>query len=215
MPRNSPSKKLTIVIALLAITVSAASLFKQFSGSGSDYNAARYHALGEVLVEEIASRLKGSGKVLVVSWDQGGGETASVRESVEAIRQAIREHPGIGLLAEEGMTQEEKRMVMEQYGGLVLPFPTFQRIISNHPDADLILSLAGAPAFTPGEWDSDSENWPLLACVLESERDAGLIENRDIVAFAVAPRKHPEAHDESPAKSAREIFGRHYELIAP
>jgi hypothetical protein len=213
--RNSPSKKLALVIALLAIAISAASLFRQFSGRGSVYNAARYQALGEVLAEEIAGRLNGKGNVLVVSWDQGGGETAPVKESIEAIGHAFREHSEISLLAEEGMTNEGKRQVMNQYGELVLPFSTFQRIISNHPDADLILSLAGAPAFTSEEWEKSSANWPDLACVLESGRDVSLIENRAIVAFAVAPRKQDVSPGEAPAQSARERFGRHYEIHVP
>ena len=197
-----------MLVAVLAILISLAVLYRtQFasrSGASTQWSA----GLGVVAAEETAKLLRGRGRVVLILADTGTYQDPLVAGQRDAFTKTLAQSPGMSLVASEKM--ETTAPGTMGVGGLNAG--QFRTIVQRHATADGFVSMVGFPNLPPEALEEMKgrkfiivgDGGPELKALLEG----------GVVQVALIPRPKPATATQPPA-TPREWFNRAYEVVTP
>jgi hypothetical protein len=190
--------------AILAILASAWLITRNLRRQPETIGASLSHAVSAAAVQQVTSLLHGRGNIVVFAAADCD-ECNLSRELRETFAASLKSASGIHVLATELVR-------IPSDGNPQLPADIYRRVQQQHPGADAIVSLVGAPSVDRREFSGRSGKLIVVLTAGDGEPLRELIAGR-IIAAAIIPRIHPPAGIPRPPKTLQQIFDFNYELL--
>jgi hypothetical protein len=203
------SKKLVVVLAVLAILAAAFLLWQQFSAPRVNLRPSA--ALGEVLAEEIGRFPGGPSKVLIISRQVRQEGPDARREQVASLTAALRHDAKLKLLATEWVPRPP-RGVMD-LGELTEE--QFLAALEKNATANVAVVFAGLPPCSQPLVDKlAARSLKLVAVSGYGPTVRRWLESKAL-AIAVVPRTEDLPAGTPAPKTTRDWFQREFNIITP
>lgn len=209
----------TSVIAIASLVAIAAGLVyivshqRQRHGDTQKITNTLMASVGEIAAEETAKLLGKTGKLVVVAVENQPTALPTVEQQVQAFQKNIQRRGAFTILATEKV--KAALIVSEQAFGI--PQEVFRKILTEHADADALVSFIGAPTLSKDDLTGLPKKLPRIVAVCGlGFRGPGLksaLESK-IVQVAIVSRITPMTESRE-AANAREWFDRCFQIITP
>jgi len=208
-PRG-PKQIIITLLCALVIAFSAVSIFRTASGPRGGNSVNLVTSYGRIVADEMATIIPLSARILVLSVESH--YNPGLQQIATRFTHALQEC-GFTQVSEMVLHGEEI-MPTVMVDGHELSGAVFERVLSQHPDAEVIVSLAGTPPADNGtlrHFRNDSKT-----LVLAGNIARGATLNRwlqsDAVALTVLPHNAP-IHDRiKPPETEREVFDFYFDM---
>jgi len=222
MPSSLPiiakkkKKRRAIVLALVVIVLALISLSRTQCERPPKMDEAPFIAQGEVVAEETIKALGNKGQIVILNMDMGGTMATTTKLQLATFLKALkRSH--ISVIATEtfipAVSEEADHDPMA--GGV--PGEFFLQVLRKHPEANAIVSFAGAPFLKDEQVGALAKNG--LGIVVASNvgiSPRGALKKlfeADLVFFAITPRTTAPPSGEP--KTTRDVFDQFYQIVTP
>jgi len=201
------AKQVSIAVAAMAV-IAASGLWiykKHFAPSPYQPGVQSHAAVGEVLAEETIKLVGDSGRIVVITLEEG--QSRELDMHYEAFKDGLKKS-SIKIIRTDTISGAKSK-----YGpGLGMSGRRFVRAVAKYPDADAIVSLVGLPEADEEELkELEGKSIPkVLAFARSSKALEELFKNRWL-DVAVVPR----IQSSGPAKprTSREWFDKQFEIV--
>lgn len=169
--------------------------------------------LGEVTGSETARLLGPRGQLIVVTADGGPSPIPPAEAQLQGLRQGLNTAGGFQIVATEKVPFTT--IFSDQTFGIDVT--TYRRIVQDHPDADAIVSLVGAPLLSQPDIARLPQRLPKFVAVFGLGFRNPELKNafaNQLVQLAIVPRTTPPAETHE-ARTPREWFDRCFLVITP
>ena len=195
-------------IAAVGVTVGALYFTWRSQWAADPVHEGMQRSVGARLADEVAAVVGPTGRVVVVTLDSGA--SAVVDRQHEAFLERLKQWPGLKVIR----TDEVDASKGDKYGpGTGLSARRWQRLVEKEPDANVIVSLIGAP--DPEELPkkvADAKG-PRLVAVSRSPKQLAPLVDGGLLARAIVPRfTFPAPGPESPRTPA-EWFENRFQVV--
>jgi len=206
---NGAKNGIIIVLSAIIIVFSVVSIIRTVrSPSGNGVNLV--NSSGRIIAEEMATVIPLSARVLVLSLDSP--YNPGLQLMATRFTQALQAH-GFTQVSEMVLHGEEITPTV-MLDGHELSAAVFERVLSQHPDAEVIVSLAGTPPADNGTLRHFQNNSKKL--VLAGNVASGTTLNRwlqsDAVALTVLPRRASPVDLTRPPDTERQVFDFYFDM---
>lgn len=206
MSKNS----ITTLLSVMVICYSVVSIFRSLYGTREKERVSLTQSYGRIVAEEMASSIPLSADVLVLGLN--APLNPGIEEMANRLTRALRTH-GYTQVSEMILHGEEPlpTVILD---GHHLSVPVFKQVLSQHPNAEVIVSMAGTPP-------ADAEILRLftdrsMKLVLAGNSAPGshldLWMQSGHVALAVLPHRATPSTLTKPPDTERQVFDFYFEI---
>ncbi len=212
---DEKKKPVVTIVAVLAIAASFISIFITQCERPPKINMKPYLAVGQVAAEETAKLLGNKGKIVIVVQDTSQFKTKNSPSDVqiETFKETIKKQGGISVSGTETVKIDMMAMHGPEMG---LPGDLFVKIVQKYPDADAIVSFAGAPQLTDEQISSLGQKIPKFVAVSGmGMMGMGLkkLFEEQVIQLAIVPRFEPAPPSTKKPETLREWFDQTYKVV--
>lgn len=207
-------KKNILPLVLLIAMLGAAAALSFHRIANPRFDLKPEQALGEVVAAETASLLRNTGQIAVV-----GGDAADplLNVQIESARSALSKNKSISVaLVERLKPMDPLLRTMHPGSSPYLP-GAFEKILRANPKLKAVISFVGLPVQSTLELAAFRQNGGKIIAVFNSCADPQLamaLEQR-CVDLAIVTRDEPPSAGLPAPKTARDLFNRYYQMLAP
>jgi hypothetical protein len=200
-----------ILVATLALTAAAVSLYFAFGRSSTSINLGPYEVLGATTAEETAKLVGQKGHVLVIVRDTGANKNPSVEAELEAFQQTLTKHPGLTAIIERVAVTP---MLMMSTGGAVPP-DQLLKALESHPNLGAVVLFFAFPQLADAQLDAVKKFGAKTVVVSSPCPGYRRALERQAIQLVIAPRPDAPPADAPAPRTIRERFDQEFLILTP
>jgi hypothetical protein len=205
-----PTKRKNLIIALVAVVaILAAGLsIRSYLRKPEDkITIAVHEAVGEALAEEVIKSLKGEGKIMLVTLEEG--QSRELDEHVRAFKDRIYDTP-IRISGTDHINSDKS----PKFGpGAGMSGKRFLRLTQKYSNVDAIVSFVGTPDGDDAELKEVKPPLPKFFAFSRAPDDIGELFQDKLLTAAIVPRFQFPAPGPDKPKTKQDWFARHYQVV--
>lgn len=163
--------------------------------------------LGQVLAEETAKRLGSGGQIVIVTRDPA--EVPAAQGQLSSFQKTISRHTGVTVAATRTVKFSEMTSMCR------MPARVYFELLQQHPKANVIVSLLGAPELSEAEISQLGRDVPKLVATSSCADDFKPLFDAGLLHLIIVPRRLMPAPDAAKPGNARELFEQTFEIVTP
>lgn len=203
------SKKVSMAVAVVAGFVAVLLFWRQFANPTANLRPSA--AVGEVLAEEVARVIGGTGKVALICRQPLKDGVDATGEKVTAFQAALKRHSKVTLTTSDWLPRPQTG-TMDL--GVVTP-EQFEAALEKTPDAKAFLILAGMPPYSKALVDKLTARSAKLIAVCGYTGDVRRWLESKVLAMVIVPRFGDLPPGTPKPKTARDWLQQEFELLTP
>lgn len=198
---------LIITAALAAITAAGLSIYRSSRKPAEQITPLIDQAIGEALAEEVIKSLRGQGKIVLISLEEG--HSPQLDQHVAAFKDRIYDTP-IAIARTDTISSDKSGKFA---AGAGMSGKRFVRIVRKYPNVDAIVSFVGTPDGEDEELKDLKPPLPRFFAFSRAPDDIDELFEDKLLTAAIVPRfQFPAPGPEKP-KSKQEWFEKHYQVV--
>ena len=198
-----------ILVATLAISAAALSLYFGLANRSPKVNLDTYEVLGAVTAEETLQLLGSKGQVLAIARDTGPDKNPSVEAELEAFQKTLHKNPAITLAVERVQLTP---MLMMATGGAV-PADQLLKAVHNHPHTGALVLFFAFPVLGDAELETLKASGVKTVVVSSFHPGYDRLLQQQAIHLVIVPRPEPPPPGAQAPRTRREKFDQEFTIL--